>query len=162
MQSQKLNELNQFLKSGSVITDREKELTESFLKGGITSNETVVDLVSEDMTCFLFEAVIRPSDKALVLHLKHLPPKLRNGRFFSFASSFIRDRIGSFESLDASFIGEVDSANKLNSLDLIFTKYYPALMGDMEFIKQHTFKIGSELNDLLVSKLNEYVVKSKN
>ena len=77
-----------------------------------------------------------------------------------FSTQYIRDRVGKFESLDASFIGEVDSENKLNSLDLMFTKYYPALMGDMEFIKRHTAKIGSELNQLLVQELGQYVSKT--
>ena len=39
--------------------------------------EDVVDIYSEQMTCFLFESVIRPRDKGLVIHLKHLPPALR-------------------------------------------------------------------------------------
>lgn len=160
MSKEKLNELSQHLKQGSNITEREIELTKSFVKNGLDAKEDLAQIISEQMTCYLFEACIRPSDKALVLHLKHLPPKLRNGRFFDFATTFIRDRIGSYASLDASFVGEFDSVNKLNSLDLIFTKYYPATLGDMDFIKHHTFKIGKELNDLLVSELNEYVNKS--
>lgn len=119
-----------------------------------------LDIFSEQMTCFLFEAVIRPVDKALVIHLKHLPPALRNRKFFDFATEFIRDRIGNFSTLEASFIGEVDEANKLNSLDLMFTKYYPAIRGDMDFIKKHTSRIGHQLDELLVRELGEYANKA--
>ena len=144
------------LKAGqNTITERDKELMKKFTENPIDSN-SAPELFSDQMTCFLFESVIRPMDNALVIHLKHLPPALRNPRFFDYATEFIRDRIGKFASLDASFIGELDSANKLNSLDLMFTKYYPALMGDMEFIKQHTAKVGKQLNDTLVRELGEY------
>jgi len=80
---------------------------------------------------------------------------LRNAKFFDYATSFIRDKIGKFGSLDASFIGELDPANKLNSLDLMFTHYYPALRGDMEFIRSHTAKIGQQLDDQIVRELGD-------
>ena len=140
---------------GGPITDRDQELMKKFTENPIDSGG-IPELFSEPMTCFVFESVIRPSDNALVIHLKHLPPALRNPKFFDFATTFIRDRVGKFESLNASFIGEFGPANKLNSLDLMFTKYYPALMGDMEFIKEHTAKIGKQLNDLLVSELGQH------
>ena len=141
---------------GTNITPRDKELFDKFTEKTTEDTLDVPVMFSEQMTCFLFESVIRPSDNALVIHLKHLPPALRNAKFFDFATAFIRDRVGKFESLNASFIGELDSANKLNSLDLMFTKYYPALMGDMNFIVAHTAKIGSDLDKLLVSELGEY------
>jgi hypothetical protein len=105
------------------------------------------------MTCYQFESVIRPEDNALVIHLKHLAPALRNRKFFDYAAQFIRDRIGKFATMDASFIGEVDKVNKLNSLDLIFTQYYPARMHDMEFIKKHTAKIGYDLDQTIIREL---------
>jgi len=147
--------------NGGNITEKEKDLLSRFASTKFV-DEGVPQILSEEMVCFTFEAVIRPMDKALVLHLKHLPPALRNPKFFSFATEFIRDRIGKFESLNASFIGELDSANKLNSLDLMFTKYYPALMGDLQFIKAHSFKVGKELDDLLVRELGQYANKSGN
>jgi hypothetical protein len=145
--------------SGGSISEREKELLEKFSSKPLVT-EQAPEILSEEMVCYIFEAVIRPMDKALVIHLKHLPPALRNVKFFNFAAEFIRDRIGKFESFNASFIGELDSVNKLNSLDLMFTKYYPALFGDMEFIKSHTLKIGKELDDLLVIELGQYANKS--
>lgn len=147
--------------NGGKITDKEKDLLSKFSSDKFVGEE-IPEILSEAMNCFTFEAVIRPMDKALVIHLKHLPPALRNVKFFSFATEFIRDRIGKFESLNASFIGELDAANKLNSLDLMFTKYYPALMGDITFIKQHSFKVGKELDDLLVKELGEYANRSRN
>lgn len=147
--------------NGGKITDKEKDLLSKFASDKFV-NEEIPQILSEEMVCYVFEAVIRPMDKALVLHLKHLPPALRNTKFFSFATEFIRDRIGKFESLNASFIGELDSANKLNSLDLMFTKYFPALMGDIEFIKHHAFKVGKELDDLLVRELGQYANRPRN
>lgn len=151
--------------SGEKINDRDKELMDKWIKDGFDhSNDNKADCVeifSDQMTCFLFEAIIRPHDKGLVIHLKYLPPALRNPKFFDFATTYIRDRVGKFKSLDASFIGELDSANRLNSLDLMFTDYYPAKVGDMAFIKQHTSKIGKELDDILVRELGEYAA-SKN
>lgn len=146
--------------NGDGISQRDKEEIQKWIGDGFTGKDSsdIVDLYSEQMTCFLFESVIRPSDKGLVIHLKHLPPALRNAKFFNYATSFIRDRVGKFGSLNASFIGEVDSVNKLNSLDLIFTDYYPAKLGDMNFIKRHTAKIGMELNDKLVKELGEHVI----
>ena len=146
---------------GNPITERDRELLKKFQENPIDTNG-MPEIFSEEMTCFTFESVIRPMDNALVIHLKHLPPALRNPKFFDFATEFIRDRVGKFESLNASFIGEVDAANKLNSLDLMFTKYHPALFGDMEFIKSHTLKIGKELDDLLVRELGQYANKSRN
>jgi hypothetical protein len=147
--------------NGNHITEREKELLSKFSSEKFV-NEQIPELLSEEMTCFTFEAVIRPMDKALVIHLKHLPPALRNPKFFDFATEFIRDRIGKFRSLSASFIGELDAVNKLNSLDLMFTNYYPALMNDLIFIKTHSFKIGKELDDLLVRELGQYANKPRN
>lgn len=144
---------------GNLITERDKELMKKFTENPIDSSG-MPEIFSEEMTCFTFESVIRPMDNALVIHLKHLPPALRNPKFFDFATEFIRDRVGKFESLNASFIGELDKANKLNSLDLMFTKYYPALMGDMEFVKRHTAQIGKKLNDLLVLELGQYANKA--
>lgn len=146
--------------TGGKISHRDKELFDKFTEKSHTDLVDIPELFSEEMTCFLFESVIRPSDKALVIHLKHLPPALRNPKFFDFATEFIRDRVGKFESLNASFIGELDSVNKLNSLDLMFTKYYPALMGDMNFVISHTAKIGKELDNLLVKELGEYANKA--
>lgn len=148
------------MKSGLGISERDTKLLESFSEKEF-SKEEIPEIFSDQMTCFLFESVIRPKDQALVIHLKHLPPALRNPKFFEFATIFIRDRIGKFESLDVSFIGELDSVNKLNSLDLMFTKYYPALMGDMDFIKRHTAKIGKELDNLLCRELGEYASSIK-
>lgn len=148
------------MKSGLGISNKDKELLESFSQKDF-SKEEIPEIFSDQMTCFLFESVIRPNDKALVIHLKHLPPALRNPKFFEFATIFIRDRVGKFESLDVSFIGELDSVNKLNSLDLMFTKYYPALMGDMDFIAKHTAKIGKELDTLLCRELGEYASSIK-
>jgi hypothetical protein len=147
--------------NGGKITAKEKDQLLKFASDKFV-NEEVPEILSEEMVCFTFEAVIRPMDKALVIHLKHLPPALRNPKFFDFATEFIRDRIGKFESLNASFIGELDSVNKLNSLDLMFTKYFPALMGDIEFIKSHSFKIGKQLDELLVQELGQYANKSRN
>lgn len=135
---------------------------EKWVKDGDTENQSVVDIHSDQMKCFLFECVIRPLDNALVIHLKHLPPALRNPKFFEYATSFIRDRIGKYESLDSSFIGELDSVNKLNSLDLIFTKYYPAMRGDMKFIKEKVSSICNLLDETLVRELGEYACKIGN
>lgn len=144
---------------GNGISERDQELMKKFQENPIDSGG-MPEIFSEEMTCFTFESVIRPMDNALVIHLKYLPPALRNPKFFDFATEYIRDRVGKFESLNASFIGEVDSANKLNSLDLMFTKYYPAIMNDMDFIKRHTAKIGSSLNQLLVEELGQYANKA--
>jgi len=144
---------------GGKITDRDQELMAKFSENPIDTGG-MPEIFAAEMTCFTFESVIRPMDNALVIHLKHLPPALRNPKFFDFATEFIRDRVGKFESLSASFIGEPDSANKLNSLDLMFTKYYPAIMGDMDFIKEHTANIGKKLNDLLVLELGQYANKA--
>lgn len=146
--------------NGNKITSRDKELWDKFTEKSSNDIMNCPELFSKQMTCYLFEAVIRPSDNALVIHLKHLPRPLRNPKFFNFATEFIRDRIGKFESLNASFIGELDSVNKLNSLDLIFTKYYPAIMGDMNFIVSHTANIGSALDNLLTSELGDYANKA--
>ena len=139
---------------GGSPTERESEMISKFTKQPDDAM-SLPEFLSEQMTCYLFEAVIRPSDSALVIHLKHLAPALRNGKFFDFAAQFIRDRVGKFASMEASFIGVVDAHNRLNSLDLIFTQYYPALRGDMEFIKKHIAKIGADLNELLVKELGE-------
>ena len=141
------------LRLGAGLTKRAEELNEMAEANKQDDNVGMPEIYSAEMQCFKFESVIRPSDNALVIHLKHLPPALRNGKFFDFATEFIRDRIGKFEALDASFIGELDQVNKLNSLDLIFTKYYPAIIGDMEYIKSHTARIGSELDNLLVREI---------
>lgn len=145
--------------NGNQISQRDKEEMQKWIGDGFEGKDTedIVDIYAEQMTCFLFESVIRPRDKGLVIHLKHLAPALRNAKFFEYATIFIRDKVGRFGSLHASFIGEVDSANKLNSLDLIFTEYYPAKLGDMGFIKRHTAKIGMELNNKLVQELGEHV-----
>ena len=155
-----LNQLREGLGIHGGISEREAEAVKNFASDKFVQ-EQVPELFSESMTCFLFEAVIRPLDKALVLHLKHLPPALRNVKFFDFATAFIRDRIGKYRSLNSSFIGEVDAANKLNSLDLMFTDYYPAKIGNMEFIKSHCVKIGKELDDLLIRELGDYAASIK-
>ena len=142
---------------GGAPTKRDEELLAKFTKNGEDETLQAPELFADQMVCFLFEVVIRPMDNALVVHLKHLPPALRNGKFFEFATIFIRDRVGKFETLRSSFIGVVDSANKLNSLDIIFTKYYPALRGDMEFIKTHVAKVGAELDQLMVRELGGLV-----
>lgn len=142
--------------TGGMLSEKDKDAFEKFTQNPI-AQEDAVEIFSVPMTCFIFEAVIRPIDKGLVIHLKNLAPALRNPKFFEYATIFIRDRIGKFGSLDVSFIGEVDSVNKLNSLDLMFTKYYPAQIGDMDFIKSHCAKIGKELDDFLVRELNEHV-----
>lgn len=153
-------ELREKAGQGNPITERDQELMRKFRENPIDTSG-IPEIFSEEMTCFTFESVIRPLDNALVIHLKHLPPALRNPKFFEYATAYIRDRVGKFESMDSSFIGELDSANKLNSLDIIFTKYYPALMGDMEFIKRHTAQIGKKFNDLLVLELGEYANKAR-
>lgn len=133
-----------------------------WVKDGDVEKQEFIDIHSDQMKCFLFECIIRPLDNALVIHLKHLPPALRNPTFFEYATSFIRDRIGKYEALDSSFIGELDSVNKLNSLDLIFTKYYPAIRGDMKFIKQKTSEICNSLDETLARELGEYAFKVGN
>ena len=163
MMDRKLQELRQRAGQSDVLSNFEKEQLGKIIKSerDAEPQERTVALQSEQMVVFLFESVIRPSDKALVIHLKHLPIKLRNRKFFELATLFFRDRIGKFKTLDASFIGELDSVNKLNSLDLIFTDYYPAKLGDIEFIKSHTFKIGKEFNDLLMRELQVYADSHK-
>jgi hypothetical protein len=143
------------------MPERDRKAVEEFIEKDPIGTSAAVDIFHAQMKCFLFEAVIRPMDNALVIHLKHLPPALRNRKFFDYAARIIRDKIGGFESFHASFIGEVDSANKLNSLDLIFTKYYPALKGDMEFIKNHTAKIGYDLDEELVRELGDLASGNK-
>lgn len=147
--------------NGVKLTQRDQEAMSKWTEKGDVSQENLVDMFIVNMKCFTFESVIRPLDDALVIHLKHLPPALRNPKFFDFATGFIRDRIGKFKSLDASFIGELDPVNKLNSLDMIFTDYYPAKRGDMSFIKSHTVKIGKELDDLLVQEIGSNAIISK-
>lgn len=142
--------------NGGKITDRDKEALNKFMANGDKDIGDAVDLFSEQMQCFIFEAVIRPADSGLVIHLKNLAPALRNPKFFDYARIFITDRIGKYGKLEVSFIGEIDSVNKLNSLDFMFEKYYPALRGDMDFIKRHTAKIGKELDDTLVREIGEY------
>lgn len=149
------------LRLGAGLTKRTEELVKMADANKQDDNVGMPEIYAAEMQCFKFEAVIRPNDNALVIHLKHLPPALRNGKFFDFATQFIRDRIGKFAALDASFIGELDSVNKLNSLDLIFTKYYPAIIGDMEYIKTHTARIGSELDSLLVREIGNLQQGSK-
>ena len=153
--------------NGGRISDRDREEMNKWIKDGFDSDndnkEECVDLFSAQMVCYLFESVIRPMDQALVIHLKHLPPALRNPKFFDFATAFIRDRVGKFKSLRAVFTGEYGPENKFNSLDLMFVDYYPAKLGDMDFIKRHTAKIGKELNDTLTRELGEHVASiSKN
>lgn len=88
------------------MSERDRGIIEKFIEKDPVSTGAVVELFAAEMTCFLFEAVIRPMDNALVIHLKHLKPALRNRKFFDFASQIIRDKIGSFETMHASFIGE--------------------------------------------------------
>jgi len=147
--------------NGLGLTKRDQEAMEKWTAKGDVGKENAVDTFSEPMKCFTFESVIRPLDNALVIHLKHLPPALRNAKFFDFATEFVRDRIGKFRSLDASFIGELDSANKLNSLDMIFTNYYPAQRGDMDYIRMHTVRIGKELDEILVREIGSNAIISK-
>ena len=142
--------------NGNKITERDREALRKFMSNGDTDTKDCVDLFSEPMQCFIFEAVIRPADNGLVLHLKNLAPALRNAKFFDYARIFITDRIGKYGKLEVSFIGEVDAVNKLNSLDFMFEQYYPALRGDMAFIKRHAAKIGKELDDYLVREIGEY------
>ena len=144
--------------TGGKISEKEQEQLQGWMKGSLNTNDKCVDIYSIPMTAFIFEAVIRPRDNGLVIHLKNLAPTLRNPKFFDYATTFIRDRIGKFGTLDASFIGELDAVNKLNSLDLMFTQYYPALRGDMEFIKEHTAKIGKQLDDQIVHDLGDYAL----
>lgn len=143
--------------SGGKVSDREKKQIEEWCKNDVTK-EDLVEIHSIKMTAFTFEAAIRPKDNGLVLHLKNLAPTLRNPKFFEYATMFIRDRIGKFGALDVSFIGELDSVNKLNSLDFMFKEYYPAKRNDMEFIKSHTTKIGKELDDQIVKDLSDYAL----
>ena len=146
---------------GLKLSNKDKEAMEKWTSKGEVESQNLVDLFSENMKCFTFEAVIRPLDNALVIHLKHLAPALRNPKFFDYATEFIRDRVGKFKSLDASFIGELDAANRLNSLDLIFTGYYPADRGDMDFIKSHTARIGASLDKTLMEEIGSNAIISK-
>jgi hypothetical protein len=139
--------------AGWVPSERDRAL-EKFSEENSSIDKIVLpEFFVAKMTCYQFESVIRPEDNALVIHLKHLAPALRNRKFFDYAAQFIRDRVGKFATMEASFIGEVDRANKLNSLDLIFTQYYPAIKSDMEFIKKHTAKIGYDLDQTIVREL---------
>lgn len=147
--------------TGGKITDRDQEQMKSWIGSNDSLDEKSVDIYSVPMECFLFETVIRPIDNGLVIHLKHLPPALRNPKFFEYATMFIRDRVGKFKTLKCSFIGELDSANKLNSLDLMFTDYFPATRGDFEFIKKHCTRIGKELDDDLCRQLGELALETK-
>ncbi len=144
------------LKSSMGSTSRDEEELSRFIGKDPVSVDGAVEIASEQMRIFKFEAVIRPKDKALVLHLKHLPKKLRNAKFFEFATIFFKDKVGKYKTLDVSFIGELDSVNKLNSLDMIFTEYYPAKLGDMNFVKRHTFKIALDLDELIYKELGVY------
>lgn len=146
---------------GLKLSNKDKEAMEKWTSKGEVESQNLVDLFSENMKCFTFEAVIRPLDNALVIHLKHLAPALRNPKFFDYATEFIRDRVGKFKSLDASFIGELDAANRLNSLDIIFTGYYPADRGDMDFIKSHTARIGAALDKTLIEEIGSNAIISK-
>lgn len=141
--------------TGGKLSEKECEELKKWTKNGLDAKDEFVDIYSVKMTAFIFEAVIRPKDNGLVIHLKNLAPTLRNPKFFDYATSFIRDKIGKFGTLDASFIGELDAVNKINSLDLMFTQYYPALRGDFEFIKEHTVKIGKLLDDQIVHDLGD-------
>lgn len=147
--------------NGLKMTERDKEAMQKWTSKGDAGVENPVDLYSENMKCFTFEVVIRPMDNALVIHLKHLAPALRNGKFFDFAAEFIRDRVGKFGTMDASFIGELDKVNKLNSLDLIFTHYYPAQRGDMAYVTSNSVKIGKALDDLLIKEIGSNAIISK-
>ena len=141
--------------NGGKLSEKEKRQMEEWTKGNLEVRDEFVDIHSVPMTAFIFEVVIRPKDNGLVIHLKNLAPTLRNPKFFDYATMFIRDRIGKFGTLDASFIGELDAVNKINSLDLMFTQYYPALLGDMEFIKSHTVSIGKKLDEQIVKDLGD-------
>lgn len=118
-----------------------------------------VEFQRQEFGCYECEFVIRPSDKALVVHLKWLPYLLRNEVFFRYACNFWRDRIGAFKRFEGYYTDKLDKANEFYSLDMVFVEYYPAIVGDIEFMKRQVFKIASELNDALVSELQGHVVR---
>lgn len=136
------------------LSKEEQDAIKDLIEKNPYVNDATVRILAEKFPIFTFEAIIRPMDNALVIHLKNLRPKLRNKKFFEYATIYFRDRIGQYSSLDSSFIGEPIKGSPLNSLDMIFTKYVPAVRKDYEFIKTHTFKIATSFNDLIISSLD--------
>jgi len=126
---------------------------------GKTETISPVDIRAEKFDCFICEVAIRPSDKALVIHLKNLPPLLRKKTFFVYACQFFKDRIGAFREFDAGYLDKLDDANEYYSLDMFFIDNYPALMGDMDFLRKHVFKIAHELNKELVDKIGDHAAR---
>ena len=62
------------LRLGAGLTKRAEELNEMAEANKQDDNVGMPEIYSAEMQCFKFESVIRPSDNALVIHLKHLPP----------------------------------------------------------------------------------------
>jgi len=117
------------------------------------------DFRGRPFDCYECEFVARPSDGALVVHLKGLPPLLRNAAFFRYACGFWRDRIGSFGRFEAYYTDRLDSANEIYSLDMVFADYYPAAMGDAAFMERHIFRIAGELDGELTRELQGHAVR---
>ena len=119
----------------------------------------LVEYHRESFECCECELTIRPIDNAFVVHLKYLPPILRQPRFFDYACKFWRKRIGAFKGFEAYYTDKVDDANELYSLDMIFIEYYPAIMGDVNFMKRHAFKIAGDMNREVVGELQGHAVR---
>ena len=121
----------------------------------------MVEFRELQLKSFTCEIAIRPSDNALVIHLKYLKPFLRHHVFFDEVTKYFRDNVGQFETLNSSYIGVLDSANKLYSLDLIFTQYFPALRGDMDWIERKVFALASDVDKDLIEKFGDTVVSTR-
>jgi hypothetical protein len=106
---------------------------------------------------FIFECLVR-DDKTVVLHLRELTKAFRNKREMDFLAKWFRDRVGSFGSFYADWIGEINRNDgkgsiRLNSLDIFITKYTPAMVHDEAFIHRHFSNLATKLIEELNCRL---------
>lgn len=143
------------------LSDLQQRVMEGqeWFEGGDSSTHALTEFYRQNFDCFECEFVVRPNDNALVVHLKHLPPLLRKPVFFRCACTYWREKIGAFKGFEAYYTDKVDEANEIYSLDMIFTEYYPAIIGDIRFMERHVFKIASDLNYALISELQEHAAR---
>jgi hypothetical protein len=145
--------------NGLKLSDLQKKWADEMLGADGASTHSLVEYKRQTFDCFECEFTIRPSDNALVVHLKYLPPLLRHPSFFRHACILWREKIGAFRNFETYYTGKLNDANKIYSLDMVFTEYYPAILGDMRFMERHIFKIASEFNYKLVSEMQGRVVR---
>ena len=128
---------------------------------GDGTTHRIVKFKNQGFDCYECEFAIRPLDKALVVHLKRLPPLLRSPVFFEYACDFWRKRIGAFKKFESYYTDKLDAANEVYSLDMVFVDYYPAMLGDMDYMQRHVFKVASDMNDEMVRELQEQCVREE-